>query len=229
MPTKEQVTHMIDGCRPKPTIDFDTEGRREVEVSVSTTPRLAMIIGSTRPTRFADKPANWLLEHASSRDDLTLESLDLRDFDLPFFSEVGTNLHVPSQDPNVLAWQDAIRPFDGYIFVVAEYNHSITGALKNALDQAYKEWIRKPFSALGYGSTGGARAIEHLRGISIELQMVPSKFSAHIGGGEIFKVHPMGGNEPMSAIEDAIQPSVDAMLTDLAWWANVLNPARAQP
>jgi NAD(P)H-dependent FMN reductase len=185
-----------------------------------------MIIGSTRPTRFADKPANWLLDYASSRDDLTLESLDLRDFDLPFFSEVSTNMHAPSQDPNALAWQDAIRPFDGYVFIVAEYNHSITGALKNALDQAYKEWVHKPFSALGYGSTGGARAIEHLRGIAIELQMVPSKFSAHIGGGEIFKVHPMGGNEPMSTIEDAIKPSVDAMLTDLAWWANVLNPAR---
>jgi NAD(P)H-dependent FMN reductase len=188
-----------------------------------------MIIGSTRPTRFADKPADWLLDYASSRDDLTLESLDLRDFDLPFFSELSTNLHAPSQDPKVLAWQAAIRPFDGYIFIVAEYNHSITGALKNALDQAYKEWVHKPFSALGYGSTGGARAIEHLRGIGIELQMVPSKFSAHIGGGEIFKVHPMGGNEPMSAIEGAIKPSVDAMLNDLAWWANLLNPTRSEP
>jgi NAD(P)H-dependent FMN reductase len=196
---------------------------------VSAPPRLAMIIGSTRPTRFADKPADWLLDYASSRDDLTLESLDLRDFDLPFFSEVGTNLHVPSQDPKALAWQEAIRPFDGYIFIVAEYNHSITGALKNALDQAYKEWVHKPFSALGYGSTGGARAIEHLRAIGIELQMVPSKFSAHIGGGEIVKVHPAGGNEPMNAIEDAIKPSVDAMLNDLAWWANVLNPTRSDP
>ena len=193
---------------------------------MSSTPRLAMIIGSTRPTRFADKPAEWLLDRASHRGDLTLEKLDLRDFDLPFFAEIGTNLHVPSQDPRVLAWQEAIRPFDGYVFIVAEYNHSITAALKNALDQAYKEWVRKPFSALGYGSTGGARAIEHLRGIGIELQMVPSKFSAHIGGGEMFKVYPAGGNAPMSEIEEAIKPSVDAMLDDLAWWANVLSAAR---
>ena len=193
---------------------------------MSTTPRLAMIIGSTRPGRFADKPADWLLEHASRRDDLTLDKLDLRDFDLPLFAELGTNLHVPSQDPRALAWQDAIRPFDGYVFIVAEYNHSITGALKNALDQAYKEWVRKPFSAFGYGSTGGARAIEHLRGIGIELQMVPSKFSAHIGGGEIVKVHPAGGDAAIGEIEDAITPSVDAMLDDLVWWANVLTPAR---
>ena len=192
----------------------------------TTPPRLGMIIGSTRPNRFADKPAEWLLEHASQRDDLTMEKLDLRDFDLPFFAEVGTNLHVPSEDPKVLAWQDALRPFDGYVFVVAEYNHSVTGALKNTLDQAYKEWMHKPFSALGYGSTGGARAIEHLRAISIELQMVPSKFSAHIGGGEIVKVHPAGGNAPISEIAAAITPSVDAMFNDLVWWAHVLTPAR---
>jgi NAD(P)H-dependent FMN reductase len=192
----------------------------------STPPRLAMIIGSTRPNRFADKPAEWLLDHATHRDDFTLESLDLRDFDLPLFAELATNLHVPSQDPKVLAWQDAISPFEGFIFVVAEYNHSVTGALKNALDQAYKEWVRKPFSALGYGSTGGARAIEHLRGIAVELQMVPSKFSAHIGGGEMIKVHPAGGNAPISEIAQAITPSVDAMFNDVVWWANVLTPAR---
>jgi NAD(P)H-dependent FMN reductase len=185
-----------------------------------------MIIGSTRPNRFADKPAEWLLDHAAQRDDFTLESLDLRDFDLPFFAELATNLHAPSQDPKVLAWQDAIRPFEGYVFLVAEYNHSVTGALKNGLDQAYKEWVRKPFSAFAYGSTGGARAVEHLRGIGVELQMVPSKFSAHIGGGEMVRVHPAGGNAPISEIAPAITPSVDAMFNDLVWWANVLTPAR---
>ena len=186
-----------------------------------------MIIGSTRPRRFADKPADWLIGQAAERDDFTLDRLDLREFDLPFFAEAATNLHASSTDPKVLAWQDAIRPYDGYIFVVAEYNHSVTGALKNALDQAYVEWVRKPFSALGYGSTGGARAVEHLRGIGIELQMVPSKFGAHIGGSDMFKVHPMGANAPISDIQDAIKPSVDAMFNDLVWWATVLRSARA--
>jgi NAD(P)H-dependent FMN reductase len=194
---------------------------------VSTPPRLAMIIGSTRPQRFADKPADWLQEQAAGRDDLTLDRLDLRDFDLPFFAEAATNLHAPSVDPKVLAWQDAIRPYDGYLFVVAEYNHSVTAALKNALDQAYLEWVRKPFAAFGYGGTGAVRAIEHLRGISIELQMVPSKFSGHLGGSEMLKVHPYGGNAPMSEIEEAIKPSVDAMFDDLVWWSNTLRSARA--
>ncbi len=193
---------------------------------MSTPPRIAMIIGSTRPQRFADKPADWLLEQAAKRDDFTLDRLDLRDFDLPFFAEAATNLHAPSVDPKVVAWQDAISPYDGYLFVVAEYNHSVTAALKNALDQAYLEWVRKPFAAFGYGGTGAVRAIEHLRGISIELQMVPSKFSGHLGGSEMLKVHPYGGNAPMSEVEDAIKPSVDAMFDDLVWWSNTLRSAR---
>jgi NAD(P)H-dependent FMN reductase len=98
--------------------------------------------------------------------------------------------------------------------------------LKNALDHAYIEWVRKPFSAFGYGSTGGARAVEHLRGIGVELQMVPSKFGAHIGGSDLFKVHPFGGNAPISDIADAIKPSVDAMFDDLIWWSTILRDAR---
>ncbi|GAA1798783.1 NAD(P)H-dependent oxidoreductase [Nocardioides hankookensis] len=194
---------------------------------MSTPPRLALVIGSTRPQRFADKPAQWLLDQASARDDLTLESVDLRDFDLPFFAEAGSNLHLPSADPRAVAWQDAIRPYDGYVFMVAEYNHSMAAALKNALDQAYVEWVRKPFAAFGYGSVGGARAIEHLRGAAIELQMVPSKFSVHLSGSDLFKVHPFGGNGPIDDVADAIRPSVDAMFDDLVWWSTTLRAARS--
>ena len=104
---------------------------------------------------------------------MDVELVDLRDFDLPLFDEVASNAWVPSADPRALAWQKKMAEFDGYIFVVAEYNRSITGALKNALDQAYVEWARKPMGAIAYGSMGGARALEHLRTIAVELQMVP--------------------------------------------------------
>lgn len=189
-------------------------------------PHLALIIGSTRTSRFADKPADWLLDVASARDDLKLERLDLRDFDLPLFDEMSSNMYAPSQDPRVLAWQDAIRPFDGYVFTVAEYNHSITGALKNALDQAYVEWIRKPFAALSYGGNGGVRAVEHLRMIGVELQMAPVQATVAIGAGEFRRVHPMIGNEPISALDDVLRPTADTMLDELVWWTNALATAR---
>ena len=99
-------------------------------------PKIAVIISSTRDARFADKPANWIFDLARQRPEIDVELVDLRDFDLPFFNEAASNAWVPTQDPRALAWQKKIAEFDGYIFVVAEYNRSITGALKNALDQA---------------------------------------------------------------------------------------------
>ncbi len=132
-------------------------------------PKIALIIGSTRASRFADIPAQWMLAQAKARTDMDVELVDLRDFDLPLFDEVASNMWAPSADPRAVAWQKKLAEYDGYIFVVAEYNRSITGALKNALDQAYVEWAKKPFTAIAYGSVGGTRALEHLRLIGVEL------------------------------------------------------------
>lgn len=189
--------------------------------------KIAVIIGSTRDTRFATRPAEWIYDIARQRDDLDVELVDLKDYDLPLFNEVASNLWLPSADPRAVAWQKKVGEFDGYIFIVAEYNRSITGALKNALDQAYKEWVGKPAGYVGYGSVGGARAIEHLRLINIELQMVPVRSAVHIGGSEFYKVHPGLGKQPFSTIEDAILPSAKDMLDQLTWWAKATKNARA--
>lgn len=190
-------------------------------------PKIAIVIGSTRATRFADIPAQWMLAQAQARIDMTVELVDLRDFDLPFFNETATNLWAPSADPRAVAWQKKIGEFDGYIFVVAEYNRSITGALKNALDQAYVEWGHKPMSAIAYGSVGGTRALEHLRNISVELQMVATRNAVHIGMGDFFKIHPgMGGSGNMVDIEANILPATKSTLDDIVWWANATKAAR---
>ena len=191
-------------------------------------PKIALIIGSTRKTRFADIPAQWMLKQAQSRGDMDVEMVDLRDFALPMFDEPASNAYMPSSDPAAVAWQKKIAGFDGYIFVVAEYNHSLTGPLKNALDQAYVEWARKPMTAIAYGSMGGARALEHLRMVAVELQMVPVRNAVHIGGGDFWKVHPgMGGSGNLADIEGALLPSAKTTLDDLAWWAGATMAAKA--
>lgn len=116
---------------------------------------------------------------------MDVELVDLRDHALPFFDEMASNMWMPTKNPEAIRWQQTVAKYDGYIFVVAEYNHSITGVLKNALDQAYKEWNRKPFTAIGYGGTGAARAVEHLRSIAVELQMVSTHAAVHIGGWDL--------------------------------------------
>jgi len=191
-------------------------------------PNIALIIGSTRKTRFADIPAAWMLKQAQARDDLDVELVDLRDFDLPLFDEPASNLWMPSSDPRAVAWQNKLAEFDGFIFVVAEYNRSVTGALKNAMDQAYKEWVRKPFTAIAYGSVGGTRAMEHLRLIGIELQMVPTRNVVHLGMGDFFKVHPgMGGSGNMADVEANLLPAAKASLDDLVWWAKATLAAKS--
>jgi NAD(P)H-dependent FMN reductase len=190
-------------------------------------PRIALIISSTRAARFADTPAQWILKQARARGDMEVELIDLRDYSLPFFDEVASNLWVPSQSPEAVRWQETIARFDGYIFVVGEYNHSISGALKNALDQAYNEWNRKPFTAIGYGGVGATRAIEHLRLIGVELQMVPTHAAVHIGGGDFMAVYPMLGNKPIEDIEANLLPSASTALDELLWWAKATMAAKA--
>lgn len=197
------------------------------EVIVSSKPKIAVIIGSTRPTRFADTPAQWILKQVQARDDMDPELIDLRDHPLPFFDEMASNLWMPSVNPEAVRWQETVGRFDGYIFVVAEYNHSITGVLKNALDQAYKEWNRKPFTAIGYGGTGATRAVEHLRLIAVELQMVSTHASVHIGGGDFVAVHPRFGNRPMEDIEASLLASTRTALDELVWWAKATIAAKA--
>ncbi|MBY6261109.1 NADPH-dependent oxidoreductase [Azospirillum sp. 412522] len=191
-------------------------------------PKIALIIGSTRTGRFADVPAQWMLKQARTRADMDVELLDLRDFNLPFFDEIASNGFVPSQTPEAVHWQQTLARFDGFIFVVAEYNHSLTGALKNALDQAYTEWNRKPFTAIGYGGVGAARAIEHLRLIGIEMHMVSTHAAVHIGGSDFFTIFPAAGNQPIETIEQNLLPSAKAALDELVWWAKATMAARSE-
>lgn len=124
---------------------------------------IGIIIGSTRKGRVSPQVAEWVLKQGKSRDDLTLEIVDIKDYDLPF---LGT-----ADAPGIAKWKDTINRLDGFIFLAAEYNHSIPAALKNALDLAKEEWADKVAGIVSYGSLGGARATEHLRGILSELQM----------------------------------------------------------
>lgn len=196
---------------------------------MSRKPRIAVILGTTRPTRWGAKPADWIRDRIAKDGRMEAEVLDLADYDLPFFAEPASNRWMPTTDPKALKWQEDLAGFDGYVFVVAEYNHSISAALKNALDQAFVEWGRKPAAAVGYGGTGAARAIEHLRAIAVELRMVNVANAVHIAGGELMKVHPIGGGTAeLSEIENAIGAAADGMIDELYWWADVLKAARTE-
>jgi NAD(P)H-dependent FMN reductase len=119
--------------------------------------KIAIVISTTRAARFGHKPAQWVHDIAAQRGDIETEIIDLRDFPMPFFDEVASNAWAPSQNRIAQQWQKKVAEFDGFIFVTAEYNHGIPAVLKNALDYAYPEWVKKAAGFVGYGSVGGAR------------------------------------------------------------------------
>lgn len=134
--------------------------------------KIAIIVGSTRPNRKADVVAKWTLEQAQKRKDPAVyEIVDLLDYKLPLLDEPMPPSMRNYVHEHTKKWSAAVSSYDGYIFVTPEYNHSISGALKNAIDFVYHEWTNKAAGFVSYGTTGGVRAVEHLRGICAELQI----------------------------------------------------------
>jgi len=187
-------------------------------------PKIAVIISTTRATRFGEKPAKWIYDIAAARSDMSVEVIDLRDYPMPFFDEPATNAWVASKNEIALRWQKKVAEFDGYIFVTAEYNRGVPAVLKNALDYAYPEWNRKPAAYVGYGSVGAARSIEQLRLICVELQMAPMRNGVHIQGGDFMDVWQKG--KDLRDLPYLAQNS-KTMLDELQWWASALVAARA--
>ncbi len=186
-------------------------------------PKIALVVGSTREGRFADKPVAWFAKLAAERTDIELEIVDLRDFPMPHFDEPMSPAWGPSKNEVAQKWQAKVAAFDGFIFTAAEYNHAPTGVLKNALDYAYPEWIKKPAGFIGYGGVGGARAVEQLRMIAVELQMAPTKTAVHIVWADMLPV--MKGEKQLAEYEH-LNAAARGMLEEFAWWARALKAAR---
>lgn len=135
-------------------------------------PRIGIVTGSTRPNRKSEPVAKWVMEHAQRRTDATFELVDIATFNLPILDEpVPPSMGRYSKD-HTKTWAAKIASFDGFVFVTAEYNHSIPGSLKNAIDFLFAEWNNKSAGIVSYGAgANGARAAEHLRGVLAELMV----------------------------------------------------------
>ncbi|MBX4149049.1 NADPH-dependent FMN reductase [Paenibacillus sp. FSL W7-1279] len=125
---------------------------------------IGIILGSTRQGRLSPQVGEWVKRIADERGDANYEIVDIADYKLPLLGEADAT-------EQATAWNNKLNSLDGFVFIVQEYNHSISGALKNALDFAREPWNNKAAGIVSYGSVGGARAAEHLRGILGELSV----------------------------------------------------------
>ncbi|MEK7519411.1 MAG: NAD(P)H-dependent oxidoreductase [Patescibacteria group bacterium] len=187
---------------------------------------IKVIVGSTREGRFGDKAAFWIAEEIKKQEGVVVETLDLRDYDMPFFNEpVSPSFkQEPYKNEAVARFTQKIEEGDAFLIVTPEYNHGTSGVLKNALDWVYPEWNNKPVAFVSYGGVGGARAVEHLRLNVIELQMAPIREAVHIPGDQYFQV--LMGKMNAEDLFISMSERAQRMITQLLWWTRALKSAR---
>jgi NAD(P)H-dependent FMN reductase len=122
--------------------------------------------------------------------------------------------------PHTHAWAEKIAAFDAFVFVTPEYNHSTSGALKNAIDYLFREWNDKAAGFVGYGSTGGTRAVEHLRGIMGEIKVADVRAQVALSLFADFENFTEFKPQPSQ------EAAVGAMLNDLIPWSRALQAMR---
>jgi NAD(P)H-dependent FMN reductase len=187
--------------------------------------KIKIILGSTRPNRFSEHAGAWIYEIAKQRNDMDLEVLDLRDYPMPFYDEPISPSYILGDYPNPIVdkWAKKIAEADGFIFVTPEYNRGTSGVLKNALDSVFKEWNHKAIAFVGYGSVGGARAIEQLRTSAIEAEMFPTRHAVHIFAPWTLVEE---GNKLKPGVLDPYVSYANTMLENLAYATDAMKQAR---
>ncbi|MEU8383090.1 NAD(P)H-dependent oxidoreductase [Streptosporangium sp. NPDC048865] len=184
--------------------------------------RIGIILGSTRPGRNGEAVARWVHQVAAQRTDAEFELVDLLDYRLPHLDEALPASMGQYTRPHTLTWANKIASFDGFVMVTPEYNHSTSGALKNAIDFLYGEWNNKAVGFVSYGSAGGTRAVEHLRLIAGELQMADVRNQVALSlftDFENFSVFRPNGFQ---------LESLTAMLGQVVAWSTALAPMRTR-
>ncbi len=190
---------------------------------------IKIIIGSTRPGRFASTFAAWLASAAKEFSDGNpggprFELVDLADQKLPMLDEAVPASMNKYEHDHTKRWSRLIDEADGFVFVAQEYNHGYSASLKNAIDYLFYEWNNKPVAFASYGSgAGGARAIEQLREVSGEVKlfdireavMVPNYWTQFDASGAF------------TATDDQAK-AARAMFQALSFWTDELKASRAR-
>ena len=184
--------------------------------------KVGIIIGSTRPGRKADTVARWVREIAARRGDAEYEIVDIADFNLPLLDEAFPPSMGQYGQPHTHAWAATIAAFDAFVFVTPEYNHSMSGALKNAIDFLFREWNDKAAGFVSYGSVGDARAVEQLRLVMGELKVADVRAQCALSLFTDFE------NFTTFKPQPGQEAAVEAMLNDLIPWGRALQAMRIE-
>ncbi|HEX4774530.1 MAG TPA: NAD(P)H-dependent oxidoreductase [Candidatus Saccharimonadales bacterium] len=195
--------------------------------------KVAVIIGSVREGRKTPAQAKWVMKTLETMKAVEAELIDLQDYPMPIFNEPTSPRYNPERklDPMTQKWLGKLAEFDAYVFVTPEYNHSVPGVLKNALDYVDWQLNRKPAAVVSHGSAGGARAEVALKEILSESRMVPMPTVPGVAMTHMSEKIDEDGNlaEAEKASPYGPQAALEMLLKELQWYSDALTPARAQP
>jgi len=182
--------------------------------------RVAIIVGSTRPGRKGEAVASWVYDLAAKRGGAEFELVDIGEFGLPLLDEASPPSRGQYSQAHTKAWAAKIASFDAFVFVTAEYNHGIPGALKNAIDFLFREWNHKAAGFVSYGSAGGVRAVEQLRLVMGELLVADVRAQVALSLLTDFQ------NFTTFSPTPAHEKSLNTMLDQVIAWGSALKPLR---
>lgn len=183
--------------------------------------RIAIVLGSTRPGRNGEAVARWVFDLARKRGDADYELVDIAEYGLPLLDEPVPPSQGKYSKDHTKRWAAKVASFDGFVFVTPEYNHGTSAALKNALDFVYAEWNNKAAGFVSYGSAGGTRAVEHLRGVMAELQIADVR--AQVALSLFTDFENFSTFKPQALHEKSLKTMLDQLLA----WSGALKGLRA--
>jgi len=149
--------------------------------------RVAVIIGSTRPTRICPGIAAWTQRVLDEESPLQYRLIDLAEINLPLLDEPLVAALGEYKHAHTKSWSDLISSFAGFVFVLPQYNWGYPAPLKNALDYLYREWHDKPATTVTYGTRGGNKAADQMNQLfgGLHIRPLPGRVELKITDDDV--------------------------------------------
>lgn len=124
---------------------------------------IAIVLGSVRPGRAGEQVVRWIEDQARQLDGVQTVFFDLCDYELPLFAEEMSPSMKAPELAEAVRLRANLDANDAVLFVTPEYNHSVSGALKNAIDYLPPATLKeKAVGLVGYSWYGAVKPLEHL-------------------------------------------------------------------
>ncbi len=178
---------------------------------------IPIVLGTAREGRQSEKVAKFVLEEVQKRPEIEAVFVDVKDH---LFGKTGRFIQEKNMEAEL--WHKIAEKADGFFIIMPEYNHGYPGELKILLDSSARDYAKKPIALCGVssGGFGGARVIDHIKPVLVEMSAIPLKRSLNFTNVEnLFDTEG-------KILDGSYMKKVSDVFDDLVWYAKVMKEAR---